>query len=46
VKEYNESINVFNATNNTMNKERTQQMNTWENAQKKFQDTHMPYYKG
>ncbi|HEY1199877.1 MAG TPA: hypothetical protein VGE79_02800, partial [Niastella sp.] len=46
VKEYNESINVFNQTNNTMNKERTQQMNTWEAAQKKFQDTHMPYYKG
>lgn len=46
VKEYNEGINVFNQTNNTMNKERTQQMNTWENAQKKFQDTHMPYYKG
>jgi hypothetical protein len=46
VKEYNESVNVFNQTNNTMNKERTQQMNTWEAAQKKFRDTHMPYYKG
>jgi hypothetical protein len=45
VKEYNESINTFNKTNNTINKERTQQMNTWEAAQKKFQDTHMPYYK-
>jgi hypothetical protein len=46
VKEYNEGIEVFNKTNNTMNKERTQQMNAWETAQKKFQDTHMPYYKG
>lgn len=46
VKEYNDGINVFNQTNNTMNKERTQQMNNWEASQKKFQDTHMPYYKG
>ena len=46
VKEYNESVNVFNQTNNSMNKERNQQINTWEAAQKKFQDAHMPYYKG
>ncbi len=46
VKEYNESIDTFNKTNNTVNKERTQQMNAWETAQKKFQDTHMPYYRG
>jgi hypothetical protein len=46
VNEYNEGINTFNKTNNTMNKERTQQMNAWEGAQKKFQDTHMPYYRG
>jgi hypothetical protein len=45
VKEYNESIDTFNKTNNTLNKERTQQINAWEAAQKKFQDTHMPYYK-
>lgn len=45
VNEFNDGINVFNKTNNTLNKERTQMMNSWENAQKKFQDTHMPYYK-
>jgi hypothetical protein len=46
VDEYNESVKLFNQTNNTMNKERNQQTNAWEAAQKKFQDAHMPYYKG
>lgn len=46
VKEYNESISNFNKTNNAVNKERSQALNTWEAAQKKFQDVNMPYYKG
>ena len=46
VNEYNESINNFNKTNNAINKERSQVMNTWEAAQKKFQDANMPYYRG
>lgn len=46
VNEYNESINTFNKTNNAVNKERAQALNTWEAAQKKFQDANMPYYKG
>jgi len=45
VKEYNESINSFNKTNNAINKERNEVMNTWEAAQKKFQDANMPYYR-
>ena len=45
VNDYNESINTFNKTNNAINKERSQVMNTWEVAQKKFQDVNMPYYK-
>lgn len=45
VDEFNDGIDSFNKTNNSLNKERTQMMNAWENAQKKFQDTHMPYYK-
>lgn len=46
VKEYNEGIDAFNKTNNAVNKERTQALNAWEGAQKKFQDVNMPYYKG
>jgi hypothetical protein len=46
VKEYNESIDGFNKTNTAVNKERTQAMNTWEAAQKKFADANMPYFKG
>jgi hypothetical protein len=46
VNEYNEAINNFNKTNNAINKERNQVMNTWEAAQKKFQDANMPYYRG
>lgn len=46
VSEYNGAIDNFNKTNNAINKERTQVMNTWEAAQKKFADTNMPYYKG
>jgi hypothetical protein len=46
VKEYNDAVNAFNQTNNNINKERSQALNNWEAAQKKFADTNMPYYKG
>lgn len=46
VKEINDAVNTFNQINNSVNKERTQMLNNWEAAEKKFADTHMPYYKG
>jgi hypothetical protein len=46
VKEFNEGVNTYNQINNKVNKERTQVLNNWESAEKKFADTHMPYYKG
>jgi hypothetical protein len=45
VNEYNNGINAFNQVNNKVNKERTQILNTYEAAEKKFADTHMPYYR-
>jgi len=46
VNEFNEAVNTFNKTNNVVNKDRTQMLNNWEVAQKKFADANMPYYKG
>jgi exonuclease VII small subunit len=45
VNEYNNGINAFNQVNNKVNKERTQILNTYDAAEKKFNDTHMPYYR-
>ena len=45
VKEFNDAVNVYNQVNNSINKERTQTMNNWETAEKKFADANMPYYR-
>jgi hypothetical protein len=46
VKDINDAVNSFNQTNNTINNGRRQAVNNWQNAEKKFADTHMPYYRG
>jgi len=45
VKEMNNSINTFNQTNNKVNSNRKQVLSDWDNAEKKFADEHMPYYR-
>lgn len=45
VNEMNNGVNAFNQLNNTVNKERSQVLNTYDAAEKKFADAHMPYYR-
>lgn len=45
VKDINAAVNAFNQSINTTNNNRTQVLQNWENTQKSFFDTHMPYYK-
>lgn len=42
VKEINNAINDFNATNNTLNKERTKIINQWNTSSAKFLSRHIP----
>ena len=45
VKELNKSLEVYNNTNNDDNSTRTAMLNNWNEAEKSFADTHMPYFK-
>jgi hypothetical protein len=45
VKDINNAVNAFNQTNNKVNTGRTQAVNEWTNAEKDFQDQHIPHYK-
>ncbi|MFT3700785.1 MAG: hypothetical protein QM802_00320 [Agriterribacter sp.] len=45
VNDMNAAINVSNQTNNALNKQRTDALNTWDKADNKFSDAHMPHYK-
>jgi hypothetical protein len=44
VNDINASAKAFNQTNNQLNNERTQALNGWNDAEKKFNDEHMPHY--
>jgi len=45
VNEVNNSSHTFNDINNRVNSSRTEVLNDWNEAEKVFADTHMPYYK-
>lgn len=45
IQDINAAINKFNQTNTTINQQRSKVLNDWTAAQKKFADTHMPYYR-
>ncbi len=45
VNEMNASVNAYNAVNNKINAERNDMINSWNKAEKEFQDLHMPHYK-
>jgi hypothetical protein len=45
VKEINKGTDTYNDINKKMNSERTDAENKWNDAEKSFADTHMPYYK-
>ncbi len=45
VNEMNNAVGAFNKINNSINARRTQVLNNWAQADKKFSDTHMPYYR-
>lgn len=45
VKEINAGVNAYNQTNQTVNANRSQVIDTWEKTEKSFTDLHMPYYK-
>ncbi|HLK29138.1 MAG TPA: hypothetical protein VKT28_11215 [Puia sp.] len=45
VKDINAAVNSFNQNNNRVNKSRTETINNWQDAEKKFADDHMPHYK-
>jgi len=45
VKEINKATDTYNNINKKMNSERTDAENKWNDAEKSFADTHMPYYK-
>ncbi|MGH2565258.1 MAG: hypothetical protein ACRDE5_12135, partial [Ginsengibacter sp.] len=45
VKEINKATDTYNDINKKMNSERTDIGNKWNDAEKSFADTHMPYYK-
>lgn len=45
VKEINAGVNQFNQLNQLVNNTRSQLIQDWDNNEKNFKDTHMPYYK-
>ena len=45
VKDFNGSVNAFNQTNQQLNAERSEAINTWNDTEKKFNDEHMPHYR-
>jgi hypothetical protein len=45
VKDINNAVNAYNQTNNKVNTGRNQAVNDWNNADKQFQDQHIPHYK-
>ena len=45
VKEINKANNTFNEINKKANAGRNDAINNWNDAEKSFADTHMPYYK-
>jgi len=45
VKDFNATVNKFNQVNTRGNNDRKQVQKDWEDADKKFADDHMPYYK-
>ena len=45
VKEINKATATYNATNKKIDGERNDAANKWNDAEKSFADTHMPYYK-
>lgn len=42
IEDYNKAINTYNKTNTELNASRTKIMESWEAAQKKFMDVHVP----
>jgi len=45
INEMNAGINNFNKSNNAINNSRNQVLKNYQEAEKKFADTHMPYYR-
>ncbi|MEP7253838.1 MAG: hypothetical protein ABI683_15705 [Ginsengibacter sp.] len=45
VKEVNNATNTFNDINKKVNADRNEALNNWNDAEKSFTDSHMPYYK-
>jgi hypothetical protein len=45
VKDINGSVNAFNQLNTKVNNGRTQALNNWQDAEKRFADDHMPHYR-
>ena len=45
IDEMNAGINNFNKSNNAINNSRNQVLKNYQEAEKKFADTHMPYYR-
>jgi hypothetical protein len=45
VKDINTSVNTFNQVNSKVNSGRTQVLNQWQDAEKRYADDHMPHYK-
>jgi hypothetical protein len=45
VKDINNAVNSYNQVNNKVNNGRNQAVNDWTNAEKEFQDQHIPHYK-
>lgn len=45
VKEINAASDGFNQVNNDINKTRSYLLDNWNEAEKNFSDSHMPYYK-
>lgn len=45
VKDFNSSVGTFNQVNSKVNSGRTQVLNQWQDAEKRYADEHMPHYK-
>lgn len=45
VKEINNASNTFNSVTQNINKDRTDVINNWNEAERKFRDDHTPYFK-
>jgi len=45
IKDFNNAVNAYNQTNNKVNSGRNQAVTDWNNAEKEFQDQHIPHYK-